>query len=220
MREMGKVNVEKRPLSTEPTHLLQANDAEAIWQFATYVKQGKLLIMPTDTVYGIGCDAFNEEAIAELYKVKKRPLSKGIPVLIAEVNQIHEVASYVPESARQLMRRFWPGPLTLVLPKSPKLPANISPDATVAVRIPDHSVTRAIIRMASGAMAVTSANMSGEGVIVDSAEAMRVFDGRVAAVLDDGISPQSMASTVVDCTSENLRVLREGPIAKSDLFPN
>ena len=74
--------------------------------------------------------------------------------------------------------------------------------------------------MASGAMAVTSANMSGEGVILNSAEAMRVFDGRVAAVLDDGISPQSMASTVVDCTSENLRVLREGPIAKHDLFLN
>ena len=214
------MNTENMPLMTEPTHLLRANDSDAIWKFAAYVKQGKLIVMPTDTVYGLGCDAFNAQAIAELYRVKERPLSKGIPILLAEVNQIYEVASYIPDSARQLMRRFWPGPLTLILPKNPKLPANISPDATVAVRIPDHSVTRAIIRMGSGAMAVTSANMSGEGVILNSMDAMQVFNGRVAAVLDDGISPQSMASTIVDCTSENLRVLREGPIAKHDLFLN
>ncbi len=214
------MNTEKRPLPQKPTHLSRANDSDAIWQFAAYVKEGKLIVMPTDTVYGIGCDAFNPQAIAELYRVKKRPLTKGIPVLLAEINQIYEVAAYIPDNARQLMLRFWPGPLTLVLPKSSKLPANISPDATIAVRIPDHSVTRAIIRMANGAMAVTSANMSGEGVILNGADAMRLFNGRVAAVLDDGISPQSMASTVVDCTSENLRVLREGPIAKRDLFLN
>ena len=212
--------METRPLATEHTHLYQANDANAIRQFADYAKQGKLIIMPTDTVYGIGCDAFNETAVAHLYKVKQRPYSKAIPILIAEVNQLDKVVSHIPDNTRDLIRRFWPGSLTIIFPKNPNLPPNISPDDTVAVRMPDHSITRSIIRMVGGAMAVTSANLSGEMSALNGDEAMRIFNGYVAAVLNDGLSPQSLASTVVDCSGETLKILREGPISKRDLFSN
>ena len=207
----------KPPFVNRQTYLLRSNEPDAVRRFATFAKAGELIIMPTDTVYGIGCDAFNEEAVAKLYEAKQRPYNKAIPILLAEVNQLHRVVTHIPDEARDLIRRFWPGSLTIILPKNPDLPANISPDNTVAVRIPDHALTRSIIRMTGGAMAVTSANLSGEDAAVNGDEAMRIFNGIVAAVLDDGPSRQGVASTVVDCSGATVKVLREGLITKRDL---
>ncbi len=207
----------KRPFPTTQTRLYKTNEGDAVRQLANDVRAGKLIIMPTDTVYGIGCDAFNALAIDELYAVKRRSGEKAIPVLLAEVNQLSRIVTHVPPAARDLIRRFWPGPLTLILPKNPDLPANISANENIAVRIPDHALTRSVIRLAGGAMAVTSANLSGQAAAINGDEAMRYFDSIVTAVLDDGASPQKQASTIVDCTGETLKILREGPISEQDL---
>lgn len=208
----------EQPLVNRQTYLLRSNEPDAVRRFATFAKAGELIIMPTDTVYGIGCDAFNEDAVARLYAAKQRPYSKAIPILLAEVNQLYRIVADIPENARRLIRQFWPGSLTIILPKNPNLPENISTTDTVAVRIPDHTLTRSIIRLAGGAMAVTSANLSGQDVALTGDEAMRTFNGIVAAVLHDGPSPQGVASTVVDCSGEMLNVLREGPITTEELF--
>ena len=212
------MNLEKRPSSTTQTRLYKANERDAIRHLAQDVQAGKLIIMPTDTVYGIGCDAFNVDAIDELYEVKRRSGTKAIPILLAEVNQLPRIASTIPEQARNLISRFWPGPLTIILPKNRNLPANISPNENIAVRIPDHALTRSVIRMAGGAMAVTSANLSGEAAAINGDEAMRYFDGIVTAVLDDGDSPQKVASTIVDCSGDALKILRAGPISEEELL--
>ena len=212
------MNLGKRPSSKTQTRLYKANERDAIHYLSRAVQAGKLIIMPTDTVYGIGCDAFNADAIDELYEVKRRSGAKAIPVLLAEVNQLPRIAATIPDTARSLISRFWPGPLTIILPKNPNLPANISSNENIAVRIPDHALTRSVIRMAGGAMAVTSANLSGQAAAINGDEAMRYFDGIVTAVLDDGDSPQKMASTIVDCSGDSLKILREGPISAHELL--
>jgi L-threonylcarbamoyladenylate synthase len=172
---------------------------------------------PTDTVYGIGADPFDEAAIGRLYAIKQRPMEKGIPVLLADLADLERIAAGVPDSAAALIGRFWPGPLTLILPRQPLLPAIIAPEQTVAVRIPDHDVARAFIREAGGAVAASSANRSGQPPATSGNEAWRYLDGLVAAVLDDGPSPGDLASTIVDCTGPVLRILRPGPLDAADL---
>ncbi len=200
------------------THLYKTNDKNALRQIAAHVQSGRLVVMPTDTVYGLGCDAFNEDAIEQLYAAKQRPYSQALPILLAEVNQLDKIVAHIPDHARHLIRRFWPGPLTIILPKNDTLPANISTHETIAVRIPDHPATRSIIRMAGGAMAVSSANLFGQPTALNGDEAVRIFNGRVAAVLDEGHSLQNIASTIVDCSGETVTILRTGIISERALM--
>ena len=130
---------------------------------------------------------------------------------------VAHVAGIIPPAAAALMAHFWPGPLTLIVPRRPELPANLSPDDTIAVRVPDHALARALIRAAGGAVAATSANVSGQPPARAADEALAVLGGRVAAVLDDGPSPGGMASTVVDCTVDPPVVRRAGPLTAADL---
>jgi len=194
------------------TRHLDARTPEAIAEAAEWLKQGHLVVFPTDTLYGIGADAFNATAVLRLYQVKQRPRAKGIPVLLADHDDLAQVVERVPAFARALIAQFWPGPLTLVLPKNARLPGIISPDDSVAVRIPGSETTRALIRGAGGAVATSSANRSGQPPARDGAQALQELGGLVAAVLDDGPSPGRQASTIVDCTGDLPRILRRGPI--------
>jgi len=197
-------------------HLLAA-DAGAEAEAAEWLRRGLPVAFPTDTVYGVGVLPFDPAAIDRLYVAKGRPAEKGIPVLLADAGDVVLVAAAIPPSAAALMAHFWPGPLTLVVPRRAELPANLSPDDTVAVRVPDHAVARALIRAAGGAVAASSANASGLPPALDGAAALAALGGRVAAVLDDGPSPGGMASTVVDCTVDPPRLLRHGPLSAADL---
>src|SRR6266540_6511819 len=123
------------------------------------LKQGGILAFPTDTVYGLGALAFNNEAIESIYKAKDRPIEKAIPILIWDLSDLDKVAENIPEMALRFAARFWPGPLTCIVPKKQTLPSAVSATATVAVRIPDHKDARALLH-AAGPMAVTSANIS------------------------------------------------------------
>ncbi|HOU42524.1 MAG TPA: L-threonylcarbamoyladenylate synthase, partial [Promineifilum sp.] len=174
-------------------------------------------VFPTDTVYGIGVLPFDPVAIERLYAAKGRPAEKGIPVLLAEPADVAQIAADVPPAAAALMARFWPGPLTLIVPRQPTLPDNLSPNDTVAVRVPDHAVARALIRAAGGAVAATSANVSGQPAARSAGEALAALAGRAAAVLDDGPSPGGRASTIVDCTVQPPVILRVGPLSAADL---
>lgn len=197
-------------------HLLAADPA-AVTEAATCLRRGLPVVFPTDTVYGVGVWPFDAAAVDRLYAAKDRPGDKGIPILLADLDDVSQVAAAIPPSAAALMARFWPGPLTLVVPRRPELPGNLSPDDTVAVRVPDHPVARALIRAAGGAVAASSANRSGEEPARDGAAALAALGGRVAAVLDDGPSPGDRASTVVDCTGERPVILRLGPLSAADL---
>jgi len=199
------------------TRRLDAADPTAIATAADLLRRGLPVVLPTDTVYGVGVLPFDAAAVDRLYAVKGRPAEKGIPILLGDVADVAHVAGIIPPAAAALMAHFWPGPLTLIVPRRPELPANLSPDDTIAVRVPDHAVTRALIRAAGGAVAATSANVSGQPPARAADEALLALGGRVAAVLDDGPSPGGVASTVVDCTVDPPVVRRVGPLAAADL---
>lgn len=199
------------------TELLDATQSGAVEEAATLLKEGRLVIFPTDTLYGIGADAFNAEAIDALYEVKQRPQAKGIPILLADPDDLDKVALGLPGQARPLSERFWPGPLTLVVPRRPTLPSNISPNENVAVRIPDNGVARALIRAAGGAVATSSANRTGQPPAHNAQEAMAALAGLAAAVLDGGPVAHGAPSTIVDCTADPPRILREGPLSAEAL---
>ncbi len=199
------------------TSLLRAGDAAAVAEAADWARRGYPVVFPTDTVYGVGVAPFDAVAIERLYALKGRPSEKGIPILLGDVAALDGVSRAVPPLARDLIARFWPGPLTLIVPRRPELPAVISPDDTIAVRVPDHAVARALIAAAGGALATTSANLSGEEPARSGAAAFAALRGRVAAVLDDGPSPVGRASTIVDCTGRQPVILRSGPLSATDL---
>jgi len=143
------------------TEILSAQDPASLSRALKILQLGGLVAFPTDTVYGLGSLAFNGKAVESIYLAKDRPPEKAIPVLIGDADDLAKVCAEVPEMALKLAARFWPGPMTLVVPKSLELPGEISNGPTVGVRIPDHPVARALLRLV-GPMAVTSANISGQ----------------------------------------------------------
>ncbi|HID54138.1 MAG TPA: threonylcarbamoyl-AMP synthase [Anaerolineae bacterium] len=199
------------------TQLIPADAPGAIDRAAAYVRHGRLVALPTDTVYGVGCAAFDEAAIHRLYAVKQRPYHKAIPILLADLADLTAVTTHVSPLAQALIQRYWPGPLTIILPKHPALPAVISPNEGIAVRIPDQAVARALIRVAGGAMAVTSANRSGQPPAQTAVQAAAYLGDGVTAILDDGPAPMGQASTIVACTGDDLHLIRSGPLSWAEI---
>ena len=214
-------DVDERSIMRLPSRIvtrhLRASESQAIAVTAAAIEKGELVVFPTDTLYGVGTNAFDEQAILRLYAAKERPLTKGIPILLADLGDIDNVACSVPDIALKLISRFWPGPLTLIVPKHPDLPKSISEDDSVAVRIPDCDVARAVIRAAGGAVATSSANRSGNAAAQTAEQALIELDGEVTIVLDAGPTGQAVPSTIVDCMGETMRILRHGPIKLHEL---
>jgi L-threonylcarbamoyladenylate synthase len=191
--------------------------ADEISRALEVLKKGGLVAFPTDTVYGLGALAFNNIAIESIYTAKDRPMEKAIPVLMADESDLNLVTDSIPEMVRIFARRFWPGPLTCVVPKKETLPPAISATETVAVRIPDHEAARTLL-CAAGPMAVTSANISGQASPITAQEVYAQLVGRIPLILDGGKTPGGVPSTLVDCTGTEPRVLREGPISLENLL--
>lgn len=209
--------IEEHSTGQVQTRLLRAGDPAAVHEAAAWLRRGFPVVFPTDTVYGIGTTPFEAAAIDRLYAVKGRPTSKGIPILLADPAALDAIAGAIPPLAYTLIARYWPGPLTLIVPRAPHLPDAISPNDNIAVRIPDHEITRALIREAGGAVATTSANLSGQPPFRNGAAAMTAFNGLVPIILDDGPSPGDRPSTIVDCTTATPQIVRVGPISAADL---
>jgi L-threonylcarbamoyladenylate synthase len=196
------------------TEIIPANEIERALEI---LKQGGLVAFPTDTVYGLGTLAFNNTAIESIYTAKDRPIEKAIPILVADVSDLNLVADFIPEMAGIFAKRFWPGPLTCVVPKKETLPPVISATETVAVRIPGHDAARALLR-AAGPMAVTSANISGQASPRTAQEVHEQLKGRIPLILDGGKTPGGVPSTLVDCTGIEPKILRDGPISLENLL--
>jgi L-threonylcarbamoyladenylate synthase len=199
------------------TMILPSNFPDAISQALEILNTGGLVAFPTDTVYGVGSLAFNNDAIKSIYIAKDRPIEKAIPILIADVDDMEKVGVNIPDVAYILASRFWPGPLTCVIPKQPTLPESVSATSTVGVRVPDHEAARAILR-AAGPMAVTSANISGQPSPSTAKEVYDQLNGRIPLIIDGGKTPGGVPSTVVDCSTDEIKVLREGPLTLADLL--
>ena len=198
------------------TLLLPAND-ESIQLALKILRKGGLVAFPTDTVYGVGALAFDGKAVESIYGAKNRPIEKAIPVLIGDTEDMEKVGMNIPEIAYRLATRFWPGPLTCVIPKQPTLPESVSATDTVGVRVPDHEVARALLR-AAGPMAVTSANISSQSSPSSAEEVFAQLDGRIDLIINGGITPGGVPSTLVDCTGDEVRILREGPISLEEIL--
>jgi L-threonylcarbamoyladenylate synthase len=176
------------------------------------LKGGRLVVLPTDTVYGIGADAFDGAAVAALLSAKGRGRDMPVPVLVGSWHTIDGLVYSVPDSARQLIRAFWPGALSLVVQQAPSLQWDLGDaQGTVMLRMPLHPVAIELLRDV-GPMAVSSANISGHAAAVTAADARDQLGDLVEVYLEAGPSAQGAASTIVDLTGAQPRILREGPI--------
>jgi L-threonylcarbamoyladenylate synthase len=185
----------------------------AIATAARTVASGQLVVLPTDTVYGIGCDAFDSTAVADLLAAKGRGRDMPLPVLVASWDTIEGLVSVVPEQMRDLIEAFWPGGLTLVVQHAPSLSWDLG-DArgTVAVRMPLHPVALELLAI-TGPMAVSSANVTGQPPALNAADARTQFGELIEVYLDGGPALVGVASTIVDVTPEVPRLLRAGAIS-------
>jgi L-threonylcarbamoyladenylate synthase len=194
------------------TDILSSRSPDMLQQALEVLNRGGLVAFPTDTVYGVGTLVFNAPAVESIYTAKNRPFEKAIPVLLGDTKDMEKVGMDIPEIAYRLAYRFWPGPLTVVIPKQTTLPDSVSATSTVGVRVPDHEVARALLR-AVGPMAVTSANISGQPSPSTAQEVFAQLGRRIDLIIDGGTTPGGVPSTVIDCTGKDLKILREGTIS-------
>ncbi len=181
------------------------------------VRRGDLVVLPTDTVYGIACDAFDEEAVSRLLEAKGRGREMPPPVLVSASTTIDALTVALPGYARSLIDEFWPGPLTLVCRQQPSLRWDLGETrGTVAVRMPDHPLALEVLER-TGPLAVSSANLSGHPAALSADDAEEMLGDEVAVVLDAGWSGHQEASTIVDVTGAQGRVLRRGALPTEEL---
>ncbi len=193
-------------------------DKSQLREAADALKAGKVVAIPTETVYGLGADALNTEAVSKIFKAKGRPSDNPLIVHIADKEKVFELVESVPEKAAELMDKFWPGPLTLVLRKSPKIPDIITAGLdTVAIRMPEHPVARELIRLAGVPVAAPSANVSGKPSTTTAQHVLDDMDGKIEIIVDAGSSRVGLESTVLDVTVEPPVLLRPGGVTPGQL---
>ena len=186
---------------------------EAIALAANLLRAGEVVAFPTETVYGLGADATSEAALQRIFAAKERPLSDPLIVHLADASQLAEVARDIPPEAEQLAQRFWPGPLTLVLPRLARIPALVAAGGdTIGVRVPAHPVAQALLRAAGLPIAAPSANRFMHTSPTTAAHVLADLDGRIACILDGGPTTVGVESTVVDLTTSPPRLLRPGGV--------
>ncbi len=199
------------------TLILPITHPESIQKALEILSSGGLVAFPTDTVYGLAAGIDQPAGIDRLYEAKSRSANKAIAVLLGELDQLALLTPGLTASARRLASRYWPGALTLVVPKHPGLPANLSPLPTVGVRMPNHIFALALMKIA-GPLATSSANISGETNTLTAQQVIEQLDGRIELILDGGPVPGGVPSTVVDCTQDPPTILRLGAIPAEEIL--
>ncbi len=189
------------------------SDSEAVNKAAALIKTGKVVGMPTETVYGLAADALNGEAVKGIFRAKGRPQDNPLIVHIADFEQIYGLCPDVPPQAKALAEAFWPGPLTMVVPKGPCIPDEVSCGLdTVGIRLPSHPLARALIRAAGTPLAAPSANISGKPSTTTAEHVLRDMDGKISAILDGGPCEVGVESTVLTLVLDKPRLLRPGGV--------
>lgn len=187
------------------------SNPDAVQRAVEIIQNGGVIAFPTDTVYGIGGDVFQERAVQKLFQIKNRDPDKGIPILCAAIEDLIQLTESLPDTLEEIIKTFWPGPLTLILSGSSALPDVLSPDDSIGVRIPAHPETLTLLRK-TGPLAATSANLSGSPSATTARQVLDQLEGKLDLILDGGSSPGGQASTVLDLR-DTPRILREGPIS-------
>jgi L-threonylcarbamoyladenylate synthase len=191
---------------------------DALGTTVAALQSGGVVIFPTDTVYGMAAGIFRPGAIRRIYRLKGRSLKKALPFLAADLAQALALVEPPDRKLRALLKKFWPGPLTVVFKTSTLGRWTTGGKETLAVRVPDCPVTRAILRAMGQPLAVTSANRSGRPDAVTGAAARREFEGEVDVIVDGGRCPRGVASTVLDVSSTVWTLAREGAVPQKDLL--
>jgi len=193
-------------------------EAEAIAQAAERLRQGDLVAFPTETVYGLGANALDAEAVARIFAAKGRPARNPLIVHVAEVRAAQEIVTVWPESALRLAEAFWPGPLTLVLPRHPRIPDIVTGGGqTVGVRVPAHPVAQALLRVAGVPVAAPSANRSLQLSPTRAEHVFQSLNGRIPLILDGGATRGGLESTVLDLSGEVPQLLRPGLLGPAEI---
>jgi len=183
---------------------------------AKLVKKGGLIIYPTDTVYGLGCDPYNLQAVKKVFEVKGRK-NKPLPVLISSMKKALDLAYFTSE-ALKIVKKYWPGPLTIVLKRRENAPSFLGGDPSlIGLRIPKHPVALKLIRLCGGSLIGTSANLTGKKPPTTVDEAIKQIGDKVDLIIDGGETVIGLGSTVLDLSTETPKILREGPITKEEI---
>lgn len=198
------------------TEMIRADYPAAISHALDVLNHGGLVAFPTDTVYGLAAMPFKEEYVEGLFSAKGRNNSRAIAILIGDLKDLWRVVDHFDKVPERLAESFWPGPLTLVVPKLAGLPEALSQDGTIGIRMPNHPFALSLLRQI-GPLAVTSANISGQENANTADEVYRQLNGRVHLILDGGRTMGGKPSTVVNCLTPGMTILREGPISRKDL---
>lgn len=201
------------------TQYLPAEDPKTPEIAADILKKGGLVALPTETVYGLGADGLNEEAVADIFKAKGRPQDNPLILHIAEPSEMERFCHHIPQAAYDLAQAFWPGPMTIVLPAKDIVPKRTTGGlSTVAIRCPETEVTRKIIALAGVPIAAPSANISGKPSTTTAQHVLHDHDGKIEAVVDGGPCRVGVESTIVDLTDSRPRLLRPGGISPEQLI--
>ncbi len=187
---------------------------------ADQIRAGEVLGMPTDTFYGLAADPFNLRAVDRVYEIKSRSRHKPLSLLIESIDQAEELAQPLSEEFYVLARKYWPGPLTIIVKASSRLPLKVTANTgNVALRVPNAKIPQAVVQAAQIPITATSANLSGESECTTALAVRDQLQGRISIIVDGGTSPRDVASTIIDLTDEEARwkVLREGAIPAREI---
>ena len=187
---------------------------------ADQIRSGEVLGMPTDTFYGLAADPFNLRAVDKVYDIKTRSRHKPLSLLIESVDQASELAKNLPDEFYALARKFWPGPLTIIVRAGSRLPLKVTANTgNVALRVPNAKIPRAVVSAAAIPITATSANLSGASECTSAEQVRDQLHGRISIIVDGGVSPRDVASTIVDLTDQaaRWRIIREGAIPSDEI---
>ena len=199
-------------------NLKNSTDYQKLRYSAEIIKNGGIVVFPTETVYGIGTNGLDKEAVERLYKIKERPLNKPISLLVSDYEMIEKVVKDINELEYKIMKKFFPGPLTIILNKKDIVPDIVtSGGSTVGIRMPEEEITRKLIEYAGVPIAAPSANISGKASGIDLQEIVKEFGDKVDYYIDGGKSKIGIGSTIVKVENNSIKILREGSISKKEI---
>lgn len=197
----------------------KAPDPAEINKAAKYIVEGGVIACPTETIYGLAADVFNKQAVKKIFDLKKRDYGLPISILVGNQNMLKELVTGIPERAEILMRRFWPGPLTILFEVNASFPKTlVTNTGKVGMRISSHPISAALVDRVGRPITTTSANLSGYPPSLNIRHVQKFFGNRLAAIIDGGEAEPSRGSTVVDVTDESMRIIREGSIAADEVI--